>query len=97
MENFALLLSASDILAEASWSSLWIPTAVLCSFLIGGLQKSLLTILLMLVTYCSIKSIIVASLTFFIVTNLRDLTKTQKMDVSLRQFCFHRHNVLGIA
>ncbi|XP_062378180.1 XK-related protein 5-like [Sardina pilchardus] len=35
LENFALLLSASDILAEASWANLCIPTAVLCSFLIG--------------------------------------------------------------
>ncbi|KAL2098717.1 hypothetical protein ACEWY4_005197 [Coilia grayii] len=35
LENFALLMTASDILAEASWASLCIPTAVLCSFLIG--------------------------------------------------------------
>lgn len=85
LENFALLLSASDILAEASWSSLWIPTAVLCSFLMGRLHNSRLTLLLILVTYCSVQPIIVASLTFFIVTNLRRFTE--------RQFCFHRDKI----
>ncbi|XP_042562584.1 XK-related protein 5-like [Clupea harengus] len=40
LENFALLLSASDILSEASWGSLCIPTAVLCSFLIGVISMT---------------------------------------------------------
>ncbi|XP_076872656.1 XK-related protein 5a [Brachyhypopomus gauderio] len=35
LENAMLLLAASDILSEASWDSLTVPTAVLCSFLIG--------------------------------------------------------------
>ncbi|KAL4630456.1 XK-related protein 5-like [Arapaima gigas] len=35
LENAALLLSASDFLTEASWESMSVPTAVLCSFLLG--------------------------------------------------------------
>ncbi|XP_035384708.1 XK-related protein 5a [Electrophorus electricus] len=35
LENTMLLLAASDLLSEASWDSLTIPTAVLCSYLIG--------------------------------------------------------------
>ncbi|XP_063080260.1 XK-related protein 5b [Engraulis encrasicolus] len=38
LENFALLMTASDIMAEPSWGTLCIPTAVLCSFLIGLLS-----------------------------------------------------------
>ncbi|KAG9347216.1 hypothetical protein JZ751_004783 [Albula glossodonta] len=36
LENATLLLSASDFLSEASWESMSFPTAVLCSFLLGG-------------------------------------------------------------
>lgn len=35
LENATLVLAASDILTEASWESLTVPTAVLCSFLLG--------------------------------------------------------------
>lgn len=35
LENAMLVLAASDILTEASWESLTVPTAVLCSFLLG--------------------------------------------------------------
>ncbi|XP_065112487.1 XK-related protein 5a isoform X1 [Paramisgurnus dabryanus] len=35
LENAVLLLAASDILTDASWDSLTVPTAVLCSFLLG--------------------------------------------------------------
>ncbi|XP_067274261.1 XK-related protein 5a isoform X2 [Pseudorasbora parva] len=35
LENVTLLLAASDILTDASWDSLTVPTAVLCSFLLG--------------------------------------------------------------
>ncbi|KAL7872527.1 hypothetical protein SRHO_G00075100 [Serrasalmus rhombeus] len=35
LENATLVLAASDILSEASWDSLTVPTAVLCSFLLG--------------------------------------------------------------
>ncbi|NP_001012260.1 XK-related protein 5a precursor [Danio rerio] len=35
LENVTLLLAASEILIDASWDSLTIPTAVLCSFLLG--------------------------------------------------------------
>lgn len=35
LENLTLLLAASDILTDASWDSLIVPTAVLCSFLLG--------------------------------------------------------------
>ncbi|XP_016344947.1 XK-related protein 5-like [Sinocyclocheilus anshuiensis] len=35
LENATLLLAASDILTDASWDSLTVPTAVLCSFLLG--------------------------------------------------------------
>ncbi|XP_062324344.1 XK-related protein 5a [Osmerus eperlanus] len=35
LENATLLLAASDFLSEASWDSLTLPTAVLCSFLLG--------------------------------------------------------------
>ncbi|XP_018590662.2 XK-related protein 5a [Scleropages formosus] len=35
LENATLLLSATDFLSEASWESMSIPTAVLCSFLLG--------------------------------------------------------------
>ncbi|KAG9282337.1 XK-related protein 5 [Astyanax mexicanus] len=35
LENTTLVLAASDILSEASWDSLTVPTAVLCSFLLG--------------------------------------------------------------
>uniref|UniRef100_A0A8C2JTQ9 XK-related protein n=1 Tax=Cyprinus carpio TaxID=7962 RepID=A0A8C2JTQ9_CYPCA len=35
LENATLLFAASDILTDASWDSLTVPTAVLCSFLLG--------------------------------------------------------------
>lgn len=35
LENATLVLAASDILTEASWESLTVPTAILCSFLLG--------------------------------------------------------------
>ncbi|KAG7331816.1 hypothetical protein KOW79_005785 [Hemibagrus wyckioides] len=35
LENATLVLAASDILTEASWESLTVPIAVLCSFLLG--------------------------------------------------------------
>ncbi|KAM4600847.1 XK-related protein 5a [Polymixia lowei] len=35
VENATLLLAASDFLSEASWDSMTLPTAVLCSFLFG--------------------------------------------------------------
>ncbi|XP_077075706.1 XK-related protein 5a isoform X2 [Siphateles boraxobius] len=35
LENLTLLLASSDILTDASWDSLIVPTAVLCSFLLG--------------------------------------------------------------
>lgn len=35
LENATLVLAASDILTEASWESLGVPTGVLCSFLLG--------------------------------------------------------------
>uniref|UniRef100_A0A671PY94 XK-related protein n=1 Tax=Sinocyclocheilus anshuiensis TaxID=1608454 RepID=A0A671PY94_9TELE len=35
LENATLLLAASDILTDASWDRLTVPTAVLCSFLLG--------------------------------------------------------------
>ncbi|XP_041950488.1 XK-related protein 5a [Alosa sapidissima] len=35
LENATLMLAASDFLNEASWDSLTVPTAVLCSFLSG--------------------------------------------------------------
>ncbi|XP_051500298.1 XK-related protein 5a [Myxocyprinus asiaticus] len=35
LENATLLLAASDLLTDASWDSLTVPTAVLCSFLLG--------------------------------------------------------------
>ncbi|TSO15216.1 XK-related protein 5 [Bagarius yarrelli] len=34
LENVTLVLAASDILTDASWESLTVPTAVLCSFLL---------------------------------------------------------------
>ncbi|KAF7653714.1 hypothetical protein LDENG_00079070 [Lucifuga dentata] len=36
VENATLLLAASDFLSEASWDSLTLPAAVLCSFLLGA-------------------------------------------------------------
>ncbi|CAM4687442.1 unnamed protein product [Leuciscus chuanchicus] len=35
LENLTLLLAASDILTDASWDNLIVPTTVLCSFLLG--------------------------------------------------------------
>ncbi|KAJ8270498.1 hypothetical protein GJAV_G00115550 [Gymnothorax javanicus] len=36
LENATLLLSASDLLSEATWKSIRFPIAVLCSFLLGA-------------------------------------------------------------
>uniref|UniRef100_A0AAY4D183 XK-related protein n=2 Tax=Denticeps clupeoides TaxID=299321 RepID=A0AAY4D183_9TELE len=41
LENFALLLSASDIFSEASWDTLSIPTAVFCCFLMSIISMTI--------------------------------------------------------
>lgn len=39
-----LVLAASDILTEASWESLTVPTSVLCSFLLGERMSDSLSV-----------------------------------------------------
>ncbi|KAM6954583.1 XK-related protein 5a [Aplochiton taeniatus] len=41
VENATLLLAATDFLSEASWDSITLPTAVLCSFLLGTTSLAL--------------------------------------------------------